>query len=117
MVVVFFVVNDKAAPFNSMTPLTLDVKLIITDRQFGQFGSKLFQIQSQVTEQPQKHVPGDAGKGVKIKGSHAGQPPLRLMRLAAKAAPKPLSMLTTVTPEAQELSIPSRAATPPKAAP
>ena len=41
----------------------------------------------------------------------------RLIRLAAKAAPKPLSILTTVTPLAQELSMPSRAAIPPNAAP
>ncbi len=36
---------------------------------------------------------------------------------ATVAAPKPLSMLTTVTLEAQELSMPRRAATPPKLAP
>src|SRR5579862_1263157 len=42
---------------------------------------------------------------------------LRLIRLATKPAPKPLSMLTTVTFDAQELSIPSRAAIPPKDAP
>src|SRR2546427_12932796 len=39
------------------------------------------------------------------------------MRLAAAAAPNPLSMLTTVTPDAQELSMPSRAASPPNEAP
>lgn len=36
----------------------------------------------------------------------------RFMRLAANPAPKPLSILTTVTPAAQELSIPSSAARP-----
>ena len=41
----------------------------------------------------------------------------RLMQEATQAAPKPLSMLTTVTLEAQELSMPSSAATPPKLAP
>src|SRR6266568_4834300 len=39
------------------------------------------------------------------------------MRLAAAAAPNPLSILTTVTPEAHELSIPSSAAMPPNEAP
>ncbi len=39
------------------------------------------------------------------------------MRWAAMAAPKPLSMLVTVRPEAQELSMPSRAARPWKEAP
>ena len=36
----------------------------------------------------------------------------RFIRLAANPAPKPLSILTTVTPAAQELSIPKRAASP-----
>src|SRR5215469_10865505 len=41
----------------------------------------------------------------------------RLIRLATTPAPKPLSMLTTVTLEAQLLSIPSSAAIPLKLAP
>ena len=41
----------------------------------------------------------------------------RFMRLAANPAPKPLCMLTTVTPAAQELSIPNKAANPLKLAP
>jgi len=39
------------------------------------------------------------------------------MQEATQAAPKPLSMLTTVTLDAQELSMPSKAAIPPKLAP
>ena len=42
---------------------------------------------------------------------------LRATRAAKTPAPKPLSMLTTVTPGAQEFSIASSAATPPKDAP
>ena len=41
----------------------------------------------------------------------------RFIRLAANPAPKPLSMLTTVTPAAQELSMPKSAAMPWKLAP
>jgi hypothetical protein len=37
-----------------------------------------------------------------------------LIKLATKPAPKPLSMFTTVTFDAHELSIPNNAATPPK---
>jgi hypothetical protein len=44
-------------------------------------------------------------------------PHRRLMQEATQAAPKPLSMLTTVTLEAHELSIPRSAAIPPKLAP
>ena len=40
-----------------------------------------------------------------------------LMRLAAAAAPNPLSILTTVTPDAQEFSMASSAASPPNEAP
>jgi len=39
------------------------------------------------------------------------------MRLAAAAAPNPLSMLTTVTPEAQEFNMARSAASPPNDAP
>ena len=41
----------------------------------------------------------------------------RLSMAAIRPAPKPLSMFTTATPDAQEFSIPSSAATPPKLAP
>ena len=41
----------------------------------------------------------------------------RLMQEATQAAPKPLSMLTTVTFDAQEFNMPSNAATPAKLAP
>ncbi len=40
-----------------------------------------------------------------------------LITAAAYPAPNPLSMLTTVTPDAQEFSMPRRAAIPPKLAP
>jgi hypothetical protein len=48
--------------------------------------------------------------------SSEGNDPLsiytRFIRLAANPAPNPLSMLTTVTPAAQEFNMPSRAASP-----
>src|SRR5258708_18558304 len=43
--------------------------------------------------------------------------PTRLIRVAAKSAPKPLSIFTTVTPPAQLFSIPSSAAMAPNEAP
>ena len=43
--------------------------------------------------------------------------PTRLIKVAASAAPNPLSMFTTVPPLAQGLSIPSSAAIPPNAVP
>ena len=52
-----------------------------------------------------------------VKADHAQLIYTRFMRLAANPAPNPLSMLTTVTPAAQELSIPSKADNPWKLAP
>ncbi len=46
-----------------------------------------------------------------------GVVPSRRMRAAANAAPNPLSMLVTVIPEAHDVSIPSKAASPWNAAP
>ena len=61
------------------------------------------------------HVePGEARLGLLDHGADRHRPQIRL---AAAAAPKPLSMLTTVTPAAQELSIPRSAARPPNEAP
>jgi len=67
-----------------------------------------------------QHAPHDGGEaehGESAPGPDAGPCHEWLMRLAAAAAPNPLSMLTTVTPAAQELSMPSSAATPPNEAP
>jgi hypothetical protein len=45
------------------------------------------------------------------------RPLVRKMRAAAKAAPNPLSMLQTVMPDAQLVSMHASAVTPPNAAP
>lgn len=59
----------------------------------------------------------DMGQSAAVPVVHRPRSAMRLMVEAATAAPKPLSMLTTVTPVAQELSMPRRAASPPKLAP
>jgi hypothetical protein len=41
----------------------------------------------------------------------------RFIKLPTNPAPKPLSIFTTATPEAQEFNIPNSAAIPPKLAP
>lgn len=48
---------------------------------------------------------------------HVAAHPLGSMRCTAMAAPNPLSMFTTVTPAAQEVSIEKSAVNPPSAAP
>ena len=54
-----------------------------------------------------EHVAGRAHRAVEVEGLHEW-----FMREARTAAPNPLSMLTTPTPAAQELSIARSAATP-----
>src|SRR4029079_6331935 len=72
-------------------------------------------------QRPEQHVAAGPGGGVDPHG-HADGPrragsALRATRAANTPAPYPLSMLTTVTPGAQEFSMPSRAAMPPNEAP
>ena len=62
------------------------------------------------------HIARRAHSAFEIKSSH-WIPSVLFIMLAMYPAPNPLSMLTTLTPLAQELSIESRAATPPKLAP
>ena len=76
---------------------------------------KMEKNQNQVKAQ-KKIGPSEGKNGVKPE--KLAQPLARaLIWLAAKPAPKPLSMFTTVTPLPQLLSMPSSAATPPKLAP
>src|SRR5262249_53534462 len=79
-----------------------------------------------VEQRADKHVARDSGWtiDVQVQSLHHDPPGIgvrpsifRFMSAAAKPAPKPLSMLTTVTPDAQEFSIAKSAAMPPKLAP
>ncbi len=79
-----------------------------------------------VQQCPKQHVSADSGKAVQVQNAlHRCSPScrdrspacLRVIDAAAYPAPIPLSILTTVTPKAQELSIVSRGPMPPRAAP
>ena len=80
-------------------------------------------IRQQLIKRCHQHIAGSAHAAVQINQFHSSAPcssaglSIRLMRFARNPAPKPLSMLTTQLPEAQELSIAKSAATPPKLAP
>ena len=65
-------------------------------------------------QRAEQHVAAGAGGGVDPQGGHRAA---LATRAANTPAPYPLSMLTTVTPGAQELSMASRAAMPPNEAP
>ena len=63
-----------------------------------------------------EHIARGTHAAIKIQYSHFVLP-IWFIILARYPAPKPLSIFTTLTPLAQELSIESRAASPPKEAP
>ena len=78
-------------------------------------GSDGVEIGSGVEQRAEQHVSGGTVCGVNPeRDAHAGR---LSIRATAAAAPNPLSMLTTVTPGAQALSMVSRAAIPPNDAP
>src|SRR5206468_8685920 len=69
-------------------------------------------------ERAEQHVAADTRGGVEPPDAHGHSGAARRATRAANTpAPNPLSMFTTVTPGAQELSIASRAARPPNDAP
>src|SRR5439155_4941 len=71
-----------------------------------------------VEQRSERHVAGDAGERVEPgDGGHARRARWSQARATAQAAPKPLSIPTTVTPAAHEASMASSAVTPPKLAP
>src|SRR3989304_3098433 len=71
---------------------------------------------SQVEEGAEQHVPGRPGEAVEVDGPH-GRAARRVMRGAWQGAPTPLSMFTTESPAAQEVSMAKRAVSPPRLAP
>ena len=74
-----------------------------------------------VDQRRHRHVPSDSRRRLEVQmqaaGGHVAGVRFRLSMDAIRPAPNPLSMFTTATPDAQEFSIPSSAATPPKLAP
>ena len=76
-------------------------------------------VRQEFKKRSRQHIPGSAHSTVKISGLHyfASFAVIWLIMLARYPAPKPLSILTTETPLAQELSMERRAVRPPKAAP
>ena len=110
-----FANNFDARAADTVTFFGALLQLVSGDGKLCQSCFDEIEVDAQINQQAEHHVTGDPGKGVKVENVHDDF--FRLMRVAANAAPKPLSILTTVTPPAQELSMPSSAATPPKAAP
>lgn len=71
----------------------------------------------QLVQSGHQHIAGGAHVAFQIQCFHSQIPSMRLMRLARKPAPKPLSIFTTLMPLAQAFSMDSSALSPPKEAP
>ena len=69
-----------------------------------------------IDQRPEQHVAGDPGAALHV-GDSTGYGHDRRILATAHAAPKPLSMPTTVTPLAHDACIASSAVTPPSEAP
>ena len=79
---------------------------------------KFLLLRAQLVEGRHEHVPRGAHGALKIQRLHVSSIPfIWLIRWARKPPPKPLSIFTTFTPLAQELSMASSAARPPRLAP
>ena len=97
----------------------LGAKFHARQPQRVQLGNKSVAVVQQLQQRRRQHIARRAHRAVQIECFHrvSSRFCIWLMRLARKPAPKPLSMFTTDTPLAHELSIASSAATPPNDAP
>src|ERR1035437_3340374 len=87
------------------------------DQQTSQLALQVFATDAKIQKSRQNHIATGTAHAVEMEVLHAAGSPTRLISAAATPAPKPLSILTTVIPGAQELSIASRAARPLKLTP
>jgi hypothetical protein len=92
-------------------------QFITLNRELREFPPQVIERHSGVDKRAESHIPGNSRYTIKISNFHGFPFPTLLMRLAAYPAPKPLSIFTTVTPEAQELSMVRSAERPWKEAP
>jgi len=93
-----------------------NVQVIAVKLELLEFALQFFGVHTEIKQRGDEHVAGDAAENVEIKDFHFCETS-ELIWLAAKPAPKPLSMFTTVTPLAQLFSMANNAAMPPKLAP
>jgi len=95
--------------------LLVHMQVVAFELQLAEFTAELLRAHAQINERAKQHVTTNATKNVEVERFHLFTK--RLIWLAAYPAPKPLSILTTVTPLPQLFNMPSNAATPPKLAP
>ena len=119
--------DDGAAGGDTAPQHGLDLEGPPAERQSLEQAQDLVESGSGVDEAAERHVPGDAGEAVepgdgpsRRRDRRDGAPGVDghgSIRARAHAAPKPLSIPTTVIPAAHEACMASRAVTPSRAAP
>src|SRR6266404_1057664 len=122
-VVVIFVLmvrkmNVELHAFDARFFLAPRVKMIPIQFKLSQFSLQLSEVHTKIQHRSNEHVAADPAENIEINRVHFSSPAASaLIWLAAKAAPKPLLMFTTVKPLLQLLSIASNAVKPPRCAP
>src|SRR5260370_6145663 len=112
--------NVEVDSFNGSFVSAGNVQVVPTEFELFQFVLQVVCVDSQIEQRADKHVAADSAENIQIQRLHrlnAFPCASSFIWLAAKPAPNPLSILTTVTPLLQLLSIASKAARPPKLAP
>lgn len=121
MVMMVMEIDQEAEAGEGVSALgALDGDGEAVEGELVQLAADVVEGDAEVDERGDGHIPGDARDEVEVEVGHGASPwvwSARLILAAAQAAPKPLSMLTTVSPAEQLLSMVRRAERPPKAAP
>src|SRR5439155_1803002 len=108
MVMILLQMDIKLHSLNVRFFLSSRVQMIALQLQLAQFSLQLLEIDSQIQHCPDEHVSAYAAENIQVNRLHFSSPAASaLIWLAAKPAPKPLLMFTTVSPLLQLLSIAS----------
>ena len=104
--------DDRPGGGDAVAKHGLEFERPSADREPVEQAFQLAKIGAGVDEAAQRHVAGDTGEAVEPGDPTAGRAGHRRILATAQAAPKPLSMPTTVIPAAHEACMASNAVTP-----
>ena len=74
VMVLGFHVNIEFDAFDAAPALARDMKMVIVQVQLPKFMFELVEIDPQINESAEKHVPTDAAKNVEVDGFHGSSP-------------------------------------------
>src|SRR4051812_13486049 len=115
VMMILFQMDVEFHPFDGGLGCPASMDVVITELQFFQFFLELLQINPEVEHGADEHVATYSTEDIQIESLHLSSPAASaLIWLAAKPAPKPLFMFTTVRPLLQLFNIASSAVNPPR---